>query len=77
MVTLGENKLRTYTVSQGRIVPAIKVRCNAPATDLIKIFRETDPPIVAVVDERGKFIGTILEREILKHISDVLSREAE
>jgi len=75
MVTLGENRLRTLKVRDGNIVPAIKVRCNSPATALIKTFRENDPPIVAVVDDNKKFIGTILEREILKHISDVLDTE--
>lgn len=75
MVTLGENKLRTLQVYQGNIVPAIEVRSDSPATELIKIFREYDPPIVAVVDKNGKFIGTILEREILKHISTILDSE--
>jgi Kef-type K+ transport system membrane component KefB len=75
MVTMGHNQLRTLSVYQGKIVPAIKVMCDSPATDLIKIFRESDPPIVAVVDRSGKFIGTILEREILKHISNILESD--
>ena len=45
-----------------------------PAHD-VKIFREHEPPIIAVVDENGIFIGTILERQILKHISAVLESE--
>ena len=75
MVTLGENKLNTLQVNEGNIVPAIKIRGDSPATELIKIFREYDPPIVAVVDGNDKFTGTILEREILKHISTVLESE--
>ena len=75
MVTMGHNQLRTLSVYQGKIVPAIKVMCDSPATDLIKIFRESDPPIVAVIDKSGKFIGTILEREILKHISNILDSD--
>ncbi len=75
MVTLGHNQLRTLSVYQGKIVPAIKVKCDSPATDLIKIFKAYDPPIVAVVDKSGKFIGTILEREILKHISSILDSD--
>ena len=75
MVTMGHNQLRTLSVYQGKIVTAIKVMCDSPATDLIKIFRETDPPIVAVIDKSGKFIGTILEREILKHISNILDSD--
>jgi Kef-type K+ transport system membrane component KefB/predicted transcriptional regulator len=75
MVTMGQNQLKTLSVYQGRIVPAIKVKCDSPATDLIRIFRESDPPIVAVVDKNGKFIGTILEREILKHISNILDSD--
>ncbi len=75
MVTLGEDKLKTLQVSQGDIVPALKVKCDSPATELIKLFREYDPPIVAVVDQNGRFIGTILEREILKHISTILEEK--
>ncbi|MEM0139407.1 MAG: cation:proton antiporter [Ferroplasma sp.] len=75
MVTLGENKLNTLSVYEGNIVPAIRVKCDSPATELMKIFREYDPPIVAVVDKNGKFVGTILEREILKHISTILESE--
>ena len=75
MVTLGENKLNTLQVNEGNIVPAIKIRGDSPATELIKIFREYDPPIVAVVDGNDKFTGTILEREILKHISTILESE--
>ncbi len=75
MVTLGHNQLRTLSVYEGKIIPAIKVRCDSPATHLISIFRESDPPIVAVVDKNGKFVGTILEREILKHISSILESD--
>jgi len=75
MVTMGHNQLRTLSVYQGKIVPAAKVRCDSPATDLIKIFKEYDPPIVAVVDKSGKFIGTILETEILKHVAGILGRD--
>ncbi len=75
MVTLGENKLYTLQVREGDILPARKVRNNSPATELIKIFREYEPPIIAVVDENGIFIGTILERQILKHISTALESE--
>ena len=75
MVTLGVNNLHTLQVNEGKIVPARKIRGDSPATELIKIFREYDPPIIAVVDENGKFTGTILEREILKYISIVLESE--
>ncbi len=75
MVTLGENKLHTLQVYEGSIVPATKVKGDSPATELIEIFREYDPPLVAVVDRNGKFIGTILEREILKHLSTALESE--
>ncbi|SMD30399.1 CBS domain-containing protein [Picrophilus oshimae] len=72
MISLGEGKLQTLRVYEAGIVPVIRVHCSAPATDLIRIFRDKDPPIVAVVDSNEKFVGTILEREILKYISDVL-----
>ena len=54
---------------------ASKFRNDSPATELIKIFREHEPPIIALVDENGIFIGTILKRQILKHISTALESE--
>jgi len=74
MLVLGENKLRTLRVNQTEMRSAIKVNANSSATDLIRIFRTLDPPIVAVVDENDRFVGTVLERETVKYISDILTQ---
>ncbi|MCL4315036.1 MAG: cation:proton antiporter [Candidatus Thermoplasmatota archaeon] len=76
LLTLSHNRLRTLSVYESNITPAIKIKGSDSATDLLRLFREYDPPIVAVVDESGKFIGTVIEREMLRHISDIIAERA-
>ena len=77
MITLGEDQLGTLRVRDANITSAIRVNSGSSGSDLIKIFREFDPPVVAVVDDSDNFIGTILERETMKHISNLLSESAD
>lgn len=77
LITLGEDQLRTLRVRDANITSAIRVNSGSSGSDLIKIFREFDPPVVAVVDDSDNFIGTILERETMKHISNLLSESAD
>jgi len=72
MLILGEDKLRSLRVNQMALRSAISVHSNSSASDLINIFRTYDPPIVAVVDDNERFTGTVLEREIVKYISNIL-----
>ena len=46
----------------------LKVNGMATALALAKLFRETNIPVVAVVDAEGRLVGTILEREILRRM---------
>ena len=77
LITLGEDQLRTLRVRDANITSAIRVNSGSSGSDLIKIFREFDPPVVAVVDDSDNFIGTILERETMKHMSNLLSENAD
>lgn len=77
LITMGEDQLRTLRVRDANITSAIRVNSGSSGSDLIKIFREFDPPVVAVVDASDNFIGTILERETMKHISNLLSESAD
>jgi Kef-type K+ transport system membrane component KefB/CBS domain-containing protein len=46
----------------------LKVSGTVSALALARLFRETNIPIVAVVDAEGKLVGTVLEREILRRM---------
>ncbi len=52
------------------------VKYNTTGSDLVKIFRDINPEIIAVTDDNNKFIGTILEKEILKNISGLMNLNA-
>lgn len=72
MIQMKGNRLRTIKVKDAYLSRANRVKCNAPARDIIRIFMDFDPPIVAVIDENSEFKGTILEREILRYISTAI-----
>ncbi len=50
----------------------LRVSGKVSALTLARLFRETNIPIVAVVDADGKMVGTILEREILRRMVTTL-----
>lgn len=77
MISMGEDQLRTLSVRDANITSAIKVNSGSSGSDLIKIFREYDPPVVAVVNNSDNFVGTILERETMKHVSNLLSESSD
>ncbi len=64
----------SLTVREGPLATALTVTGEETALHLAALFRETNIPIVAVVDGEGKLVGTILEREILRRM--VTSLEA-
>ncbi len=55
-------------VRDGPLAEALTVTGDETALRLATMFRETNIPIVAVVDREGKLVGTILEREILRRM---------
>ncbi len=55
-------------VREGPLAEALTVSGDETALRLAAMFRETNIPIVAVVDDGGKLVGTILEREILRRM---------
>ena len=44
---------------------------NELVLNLAEVFRQTCLPILAIVDDNGKLIGTIREREIIRKIASV------
>lgn len=62
-------------VSESPLAEVTKVRETEPGLNLIDLFRETNVPIIAVVDEKGRLLGTILEREILRRLAESLGEQ--
>jgi len=69
---LTEREMVHMRVSEAPLAEVVRVRESEPGLNLTDIFRETNIPVVAVVDERGRLVGTILEREILRRLVESL-----
>lgn len=65
---LPRREMATLRVRDTDLAMPLKVGRNVSALSLAKLFQEENIPIVAVVDEQGKLVGTILEREILRRM---------
>ncbi|MDG6996271.1 MAG: cation:proton antiporter [Nitrososphaerota archaeon] len=68
VLTMSNREISRLKVIEAPLAEAIKVTESEPALKLAGIFKETNIPIIAVVDKDGKLIGTILEREILRRM---------
>lgn len=69
---LSRREMASMKVSDFPLAEVVKVREDEPGLNLATLFRETNVPIVAVVDEKGGMLGTILEREILRRLAESL-----
>jgi Kef-type K+ transport system membrane component KefB/CBS domain-containing protein len=67
-ILLSNRQLRTFKVSEVELNEAVTVRTDEPGLRLANLFTEKNIPIIGVVDDKGKLVGTILENEILKRI---------
>ena len=68
VMTLSANEMSRTTVGEGPLASAVTVGRDEPALRLAGIFKRTNIPTMAVVDDDGKLVGTILEREILRRM---------
>ena len=62
---LSEEDVRAMRVRDMWLDPAITIKGNADVSSMIKIFKETGEPILAIVDDSGMVGGTVREREVL------------
>lgn len=69
---LSRREMASMRVSDSPLTKVVKVREDEPGLNLATLFRETNVPIIAVVDEKGGMLGTILEREILRRLAESL-----
>ena len=67
-LVLSPAEMRRLRVRDTDYAMPLKVNGRVSALALARLFRETNIPIVAVVDTDGKLVGTILEREILRRM---------
>ncbi len=75
ILTLSRREMAKVKVSDVQLAEVVKVGRNEPGLRLTGIFRETNIPIIAVVDEKGGLIGTIQEREVLRRLVESLDRD--
>ncbi|MHB8361629.1 MAG: CBS domain-containing protein, partial [Thermoplasmataceae archaeon] len=47
----------------------VTIKSDTGIADIIKIFKETKVPILCIVDNYGKSIGTVREKEVLMALS--------
>ncbi len=50
------------------VYPVPSLGREEPASRALDLFRSSDAQVVAVVDDEGRLVGTILEREILRYL---------
>ncbi len=65
MMSFGQGDIKMKDVF---IYPVPKVSRRASGSEVLDVFKTSDAQVVAVVDESGKLIGTILEKEVLRYL---------
>ena len=43
----------------------VLIGINSIVTDIIRMFKESGMPILSIIDQHGKFAGTVREREVI------------
>ena len=64
-VSFGQGDVRMRDVF---LLPVPKIHKSASGSDVLEVFKMSDAQVVAVVNEHGELIGTILEKEVLRYI---------
>jgi amino acid transporter len=71
IVVLIEDEINNCIVSDYASSEVVTVAGNALALNLAEVFGQTCMPILAIVDDNGKLVGTIREREIVRKMASV------
>ncbi|MDG7007339.1 MAG: cation:proton antiporter [Nitrososphaerota archaeon] len=72
VIGLSRREMAVMKVSEAPLAIVPEVGEDEPGLNLVNLFRETNIPIIAVVDEKGRLLVTILEREILRRLAESL-----
>jgi predicted transcriptional regulator len=68
---LSDEELNTYTSNDYAITQVATVTENELVLNLAEVFRQTGLPIISIVDDNGKLVSTIREREIIRKLASV------
>ena len=74
---LSEYEISRMKVREGIMERVVNVKADQPLSDLLRLFRETGMPILCIVDENGKFAGTVREREIILQLASIRQESTE
>ena len=69
IVGLSEEELNGSSVGLYALTQVATVTRDESALNLAETFRQTGLPILAIVDDGGKFVGTVREREIIRRLA--------
>jgi CBS domain-containing protein len=71
IISLSDEELNTYTSNDYAITQVATVTENELVLNLAEVFRQTGLPIISIVDDNGKLVSTIREREIIRKLASV------
>ena len=71
ITTLSDEELNFYSAVDFAKPEVATVTGNEHALALASAFRESGLPIVAIIDNSGKVVGTVREREIIRRIASL------
>jgi len=71
IVALSEEEINNCTAKDYASNEVVTVKGDTLALSLVEVFGQTCMPILAIVDDHGKLVGTIREREIIRKIASV------
>ena len=55
----------TIQVRQVRLERVVAIRQDRDVTEALRMFKENNVDVLAIVDEKGKCIGSLSDREVL------------
>ncbi len=67
-LSLTKREISRLKVNETALAEVVTVSKGEAALRLAQLFRETGMPVIAVTDDDGKLLGTIMEREILRRL---------
>ncbi len=75
ITTLSDEELNFYSAGDFAKPAVATVTGNEHALALASVFRESGLPIVAIIDNSGKVVGTVREREIIRRIATLREKQ--
>ena len=74
---LSEYEISRLKVRDGIMERVVNIRADESLSDILRLFRETGIPILCIVDDKGKFAGTVREREVILQLASIRQESAD